>query len=75
MSKLARSDLLRQSSQTIPDLEHHCGSWIIVDRTTGKPVLELFSRNTVEAINQDRYEIVTANQWLSRLNGILKQTG
>jgi hypothetical protein len=53
---------------TIPDLESHCGSWIIIDRTTGKPVLETFERRIAEAINQERYEVLTALQWLVSLN-------
>lgn len=52
----------------IPELEPHCGSWIVVSRETGKPVLETFVRKTAEAINQDRYQVVTALQWLVGLN-------
>jgi len=52
----------------IPALEHHCGSWIAVDRSTGKPVLETFERGTAERINQDRYEVLTAAQWLAQFN-------
>ena len=52
---------------TIPELEHHCGSWIVVDRSTGKAVLETFERKTAKAINQKRYEVLTALQYLSRI--------
>lgn len=52
----------------IPSLEHHCGSWIIVSRFSGKPVCETFERNVAERINQSSYEVLTANQWLQRLN-------
>ncbi len=52
----------------IPELEHHCGSWIVVDRSTGQAVLETFNRQTAEAINQERYEVLTALQYLSGLN-------
>tara|TARA_R110000796_G_scaffold54272_1_gene126896 strand:- start:199 stop:393 length:195 start_codon:yes stop_codon:yes gene_type:complete len=54
--------------QTIPELEHHCGSWIAVSRATGKAVAEIFERRNVERVNLDRYEIQTAAQWLANLN-------
>ena len=52
----------------IPELEPRCGSWIVVDRDTGRAVLETFSRRTAEAVNQQRYRVVTALQWLQSLN-------
>ena len=56
----------------IPNLERHCGSWIVVSRATGKPVLETYERKTAEAINQTAYEVLTAAQWLGRFNAELK---
>ena len=53
---------------TIPRLEHGCGSWVAVSRATGKAVMETFERRTAEAVNQDRYEVLTAGQWLRRVN-------
>jgi hypothetical protein len=53
----------------IPELEPHCGSWVVVDRETGESVLETFSKRLAESINQNRYEVVTALQWLHRFNG------
>lgn len=58
----------------IPPLERHCGSWIVVDRATGKGVLETFSRKVAEAINQDRYEVITTATWLARVNASIKDT-
>ena len=52
----------------VPDLEPNCGSWIVVRRATGEAVLETYSRQVAEAINQDRYEVVTALSWLQSLN-------
>lgn len=52
----------------IPDLEAICGSWIVVDRRTGKPVIEIYTRDIAEAVNQTRYEVLTALQWLQRFN-------
>jgi hypothetical protein len=43
-------------------------SWIIVSRETGKPVLETYSAKVARAINTDRYEVLTALDWLRRFN-------
>lgn len=59
-------------AMTIPQLEPQCGSWIVVSRDTGRPVLETFCRRTAEAINQQRYEVLTALQWLVRFNRMVK---
>ena len=53
---------------TIPELERHCGSWTIIDRATGKTVLETFNRKVAEAINQDKYEVKTTLQHLCSFN-------
>ena len=52
----------------IPNLEPHCGSWIVSDRATGIAVLETFQRSVAEKINQDRYTVKTALQHLVELN-------
>lgn len=56
------------SCPMIPQLEHHCGSWIVSCKDTGKAVLESFSRDVVSRINQERYRVETAAQYLSRFN-------
>lgn len=43
-------------------------SWIIVSRDTGKPVLETFSRAVADAVNVNKYEVLTALEWLQRFN-------
>lgn len=53
----------------IPTLEPHCGSWIVVSRATGLAVLETFSHATASRVNQAAYEVLTALQWLVRING------
>ena len=53
---------------SIPPLEPHCHSWVIVARDNGQPVLETYERKTAEAVNQDRYEVITALQWLVRFD-------
>lgn len=52
---------------SIPKLEAHCGSWIVVDRETGKAVLETFQRSVAEKVNQDKYEVKTALEYLCSL--------
>lgn len=59
----------------IPNLEPGCGSWIIVSRATGQPVYETFHRRIAEAVNQDRFEVLTALQWLGRLNAARRKEG
>lgn len=49
-----------------PTLERHCGSWIIVSRSSGLPVLETFSQKLTYAVNTRNYEVLTALQWLAR---------
>lgn len=48
------------------------GSWIIVDRETGKAVIELFDRRNVDQINQEKYEAVPALEYLQELNVKIK---
>lgn len=60
-------------TQTVPDLEPYCGSWIVVSRETGKAVLEIYTRNTAERINQEKYEVLTTSQWLIRFNQMVRQ--
>lgn len=56
-----------EPKMSAPKLEHHCGSWIVVSRATGKPVLETFSKTVADAINTQRYEVLTALQYLSKI--------
>ena len=44
------------------------GSWIIVDKTTGKPVIELFSPANVTRVNTEKYQVYTAEEWLIHFN-------
>lgn len=60
-------------TQTVPNLEPDCGSWVIVSRETGKAVFETYSRKTAERINQEKYEVLTAYQWLIRFNQTVRQ--
>ena len=57
---------------TVPELEPHCGSWVIVDRSTGEAIHETFQRSVAEKVNEVRFEVLTAHQWLVRFNESLK---
>lgn len=59
----------------IPELEPHCGSWVVVSRETGESVLETYSRKTAERVNQAAYEVLTAAQYLVRLNREIAKNG
>ena len=52
----------------IPELEHHCGSWVVCNKASGAVVLETFHRATAERVNQAKYGVETAAQYLGRIN-------
>ena len=43
-------------------------SWIVTDRVTGKAVLETYNRKVIDAINQTRYRVEPALEYLCRVN-------
>lgn len=48
-----------------------CGSWIVVNRETEKPVMELFSPRRALIVAQtfpDKVRVFCAYDWLTRLN-------
>ncbi len=52
-----------------PELEHHCGSWIVMCLTTGEALFETFDRGVADKASEHDYLVVfTAAEWLSRLN-------
>jgi predicted alpha/beta hydrolase len=51
----------------IPELEDRCGSWVVV--RDGKAVRETFVREFAEIAQGEGYEVLTAMQWLGRVNG------
>lgn len=59
----------------IPELRRHEGSWVVVDRKTGKPVMETPDRVTAARVNQGKYEILTAHEWLARYNAAVADAG
>lgn len=56
----------------IPELEHHCGSWVVCNKASGAVILETFDRRTAERVNQSKYSVETAAQYLGRLNNKIR---
>ncbi len=56
------------TEKTIPDLEAHCGSWVITRTSTGAVIFETFSREVALKVNQAKYTVQTAAQYLGSLN-------
>ena len=44
------------------------GSWIIVDKATGKPVCEIYNPRNVARVNTGKYQVYTAEEWLIHFN-------
>lgn len=53
-----------------PTLEPHCGSWIIVVRSTSDVVREIWSKPLADRIadNEPQFEVLTTAQWLAEFN-------
>lgn len=47
-------------------------SWIIVSKATGQSVCETWLSAVVDAVNTDRYVVLTAHDYLVRLNKAIK---
>jgi hypothetical protein len=48
-------------------------SWIIVEKATGKAVFETFKKATADAINREKFDVLTALEYLQQLNAKLKE--
>jgi hypothetical protein len=52
----------------VPDPAPHEGSWIVVRRGTLEAVCEIWTRAVAEKVNRDAYDVLTAGDYLGRLN-------
>lgn len=52
----------------IPELEHHCGSWVITRKSDGRVVGEFFDRENVSMFDPEKVLIETAAAYLARIN-------
>jgi hypothetical protein len=44
------------------------GSWIIVRKSDGAAIAETFLPRVAAAVNREKYEVLTAHEYLGRLN-------
>ena len=44
------------------------GSWVVIRKSDGEAVWEVFSPKMVAAIRRDRYDVMTAADYLGSLN-------
>lgn len=58
-----------------PKLEPHCGSWVVVQRTTRDAVREIWSKQLADRIadNEPQFEVLTTAQWLAEFNARIKK--
>lgn len=47
-------------------------TWIVVDRATGQAIRELFEWANVARVDRVRYDVLTALEWLQRVNREIK---
>lgn len=43
-------------------------SWIVIRKSDGKAVCELWTPNAARSVNREKYEVLTALAYLQRLN-------
>ena len=60
---------------SVPKLEPWCNSWVVSCKQTGKAIFKTYSEDTANRINQSRYEVKTAYQYLIDLNKQIKLEG
>lgn len=61
--------------RAVPKLNDRSGSWVVVDRQTGEQVFETFERDTAERVNRDRYDVLTAAEYLGQFNQRVREAG
>jgi len=47
-------------------------SWIIIRKSDNKAVMETYNIRTVQAINQEAYQVVPVMDYLVSINGVVK---
>lgn len=52
----------------IPDLEPHCGSWVVIRKSDGVVIGEFFNRKNVEKFDPEKVTVMTTAQYLGSLN-------
>lgn len=58
---------------SVPELEHLCGSWVVTRVNDGSVVGEFYERSIVTCFNPALCQVETALQYLARINQKLKE--
>lgn len=58
----------------IPDLPPGCISWVVVHKGTLNAVIECYLRRNVELFNPEKVDVLTAIDYLERLNTSIKKS-
>lgn len=62
----------RGARNIAPEQQRRPGSWVIVDKATGKAVFETFKEKTANAINTEKYQAIPALEYLSKHNAAIR---
>ena len=52
----------------IPQLPHHCNSWVVTRKATGEVIGEFYDRRNVERFDPEKVTIQTTAKYLAALN-------
>lgn len=52
----------------IPQLPHHCNSWVVTRKSDGQVIGEFFNLASVERFNPEKVLIQTTDAYLAALN-------
>ena len=47
-------------------------SWVIIDKETGKAVMETFNQKTADAVNTEKFDVMPIKDYLYALNERIK---
>jgi hypothetical protein len=50
-------------------------SWVVVDKATGKGVMETSEEKTAQAVNRERYDVIPALEYLQNYNRAVREAG
>jgi hypothetical protein len=48
-------------------------SWVIVEKHTGKAIIEIFDKRIIEFINSEKYEAKAIRQYLAHFNAKIQE--
>ncbi|MCL2874738.1 MAG: hypothetical protein FWF12_00290 [Betaproteobacteria bacterium] len=56
------------TSINIPELSHHCNSWVAISRATNEVIGEFYCEKTLKMFDPTKIEIKTTASYLADLN-------